>query len=450
MIIPVLCLTAELAGAGPVLALYLLVVGIAIVFKTSKTSDGKSGFSNTLLRIFFLAAACHVVVGYLIAAPTSRLIWIGTNAPNAYAKSFLVIAAGLFAATLGYAWSISRPKLRVGAYCNRLHFNDTRLFMTARFIVLLGIALIALVYAHLGIVPMLADSPGAARYFNYQVSDDYLLYEWLVSRGMDLLTFGLPLVAASALWNKKWIDRLLTLAGTAAILLPLRRANLMSAVVVLVLMQAMKTGKSVLRYGAVFLVLLLAYAASQLFFINLFGGADFDEQTAFSVSGSALPEVRDLGWTIDLLQDERLNGTTFLQALVPVPSLISDFSQTHSLRYVTSRLIGLDAERHTGGLRLTLAGEAFLNFGYFGPAGIGFLFGILCTYVQAAANVLSEHHADWANYTAGTILVWVCFWLYLSGTQSAATIKVGTALLLVTLYLSRFRSGQLPSAASAS
>jgi hypothetical protein len=255
---------------------------------------------------------------------------------------------------------------------------------------------------------------------------------------MDLLTFSLPLVVASALWNRNWLDRMLALAGTVAFLLPLRRANLMSVVVVLVLVHWMKTGKSLLRYMTVFLVLLLAYVASQLALVNLLG-SDFDEQTGFAVAGSALPEVRDLGWTMDLLEDERLYGATFLQALVPLPSFVSNFSQTHSLRAVTSQLIGLDAERHTGGLRLTLSGEAFLNFGYFGPVGIGFLFGIACSYARTMVDALAWRRTMWSRYLAATILTWVCLWIYLSGTQSGATIKVGGALMLAALWMSRVR-----------
>ncbi len=431
--VPVACLMAMLLGVAPLLATLLLAGGLAVSCTVARVTAAND---LPLVRMFFVVAACHAAIGYLIAGPTSRLIWIGTSAAEDYAHAFVVISAGLFSATVAYAIVATRRQPRFIGFCRKWQFNDARLLAFARILVVPGIAAIVFVYARIGLVPLLADSPGRARYINYQVSDDFLVYEWIVSRALDLLTFSLPLIIGSAVWNRKWLDRLLALAGAAAFLVPLRRANMLSVVIVLVLMHWLKTGRTQLKHVAIVLVLAAVYAASQLVFINLWL-ADFESDTAFAVAGSALPEVRDLGWTIDLMDGDRLNGTTFLQALVPLPSLVSDFSQTHSLRAVTSRLIGLDAERRTGGLRLTLAGEAYLNFGYFGPVLVGALFGMVCAYLEAVIDELKKRRTTWANYTAAVLFVWICFWVYLGGTQAAATIKIGSVLLIGALFLAR-------------
>ncbi len=441
--VPFVCMAAVLLDVAAAAGFALLALAIGVIWSAGRQD---SGTAAALLQIFLVAAICHAVVGYLIAGPTSRLIWIGTQAANAYAQAFVIISAGIVATAVGYALAAGRQKHALCAVCRRLQFDERRVVTVARLLIIPGVAIIALVYLRIGLIPLLASSPGRARYFNYQLSDDYLLYEWLVSRGLDLLTFSLPIVIASALWNRKWLDGLLALAGAAAFLVPLRRANVMSVVIVLVLMHWLKAGKTQLKYAAMLLVLVAAYAASQLVLINIVGLADFDAETGFAVAGSALSEVRDLGWTIDLLDGERLNGATFVQALVPLPSLMSEFSQRHSLRAVTSQLIGLDAERRTGGLRLTLAGEAYLNFGYFGPVAVCLLLGVGCAYLQAAIRELARHQTMWAYYVSGVVFVWVCFWLYLGGTQAAATIKVGTALLFVTLYGSRVPRGRAAEA----
>jgi hypothetical protein len=438
--VPIACIAAELTGLETVTALCVLAGG---VFIGTHATDKDGDVASTIFRLFFVVAPCHAAIGYAIAEPTSRLIWIGSNAPNAYAQAFLVISAGFFCAAIGYAIFRNLCGSSSFGWLERQSFSDRRVVVACRLLIIPGIVVIAVVYARLGIIPLLADSPGVARYFTYQMSDDYLFYEWLVSRGMDLLTFALPVVAATALSDRRWVDRLLAVAGAAAVLLPLRRANLMSIVVAVVLMSWMKEAKSWMRYATLLLVLLLGYAASQLIFIDLLGLSDLDDRLAFTIAGSALPEVRDLGWTIDLLDGDRLNGSTFVQALVPLPSFVSDFSQTHSLRAVTSRLIGLDAERRTGGLRLTLFGEAFLNFGYVGPVLCGFLFGVLCAWVHRSVQALSRAGTLWGRFVAATLVLWVCMWLYLGGTQSAATLKMGALLLTMTLFLSGRRFGGL-------
>jgi hypothetical protein len=55
--------------------------------------------------------------------------------------------------------------------------------------------------------------------------------------------------------------------------------------------------------------------------------------------------------------------------------------------------------------------------------------------LQAAGR----HRTDFANYAAVMCFVWVCFLVYLAGTQAAATVKVGGLLVLGVAWASRYR-----------
>jgi hypothetical protein len=330
---------------------------------------------------------------------------------------------------------VGRDFSRIRRFTASFDAVDARLIWVARGVLLAGAVMMLVLYLSIGLIPLLAGNAGQARYLTSQAGDDYIVSEWLIARALDLLMFSLPLVLVSASWRKRRWDWLLALFGFFAVLLPLRRANVLSVLFVVLIMGALRSDKALLKRGLAAALLVAAYAVSQMMFSNLIGGlGDVEVDTGLSIVGSALPEVRDLGWTIELLNGEHLQGATFAQALVPLPSFVSDFSQTSSLRNITSRLIGLDVERRTGGLRLTLAGEAYLNFDFFGTIVIGFLFGIACALTRVLMSALQDKQAIWAYYVASVIFVWLCFWVYLGGTQAAATVKIGSLLLALSLF----------------
>ena len=164
-------------------------------------------------------------------------------------------------------------------------------------------------------------------------------------------------------------------------LLPLRRANFATIAISVVIMYFIRAGGLQKRYLAAVLLLAVSYGASQLYFFNLFGW-DMDASGSIAAISTALPEVRDLGWAMSL-SDEPWYGTTFFQ-LLPIPSFMSGFSKQYSIREVTTRMIKMDDERAIGGLRLTLAGESYLNFGYCGVVVLNMLFGLICAALDVA------------------------------------------------------------------
>jgi hypothetical protein len=403
----------------------------AVIFRSA--SRRRYGTSATVIGLFLLVAICHAVLGYFMAGPTSISIWIGTAAERVYATAFLVVSSGLLATAVGYAIAIPMPMQRMCAAIRRFHADDARLVQAARVVALAGSGLMFAVYAAVGIVPFLVDSFGRARYLS-GASDDYAVYEWLAARALDLLTFSVPLVVTSALWHRRKLDWFLGAISICALFLPLRRANLLTAIFLVLIIGALRAGKFSRRRMVIAGALVAVYGMSQLLFVSFGTLGELDVDRGVVIAAGALPEIRDLGWTIELIGRERLRGQTFVQALVPIPSFLSDFSQTSSLRAITSRMIGLDMQRQTGGLRLTLAGEAYLNFDLLGPVLLGFLFGVVSAAVEIAFRELRSRRALWAYFMAALFFVWTCFWLYLGGTQSAATIKMGTALLIGSLW----------------
>lgn len=409
----------------------------AVLFRSSAAR--RFGSCATVIGLFLFVAICHASVGYVMAGPTSISIWIGTAADRVYATAFLVVSSGILAMVAGYAISIPYPMTGACNFISRLSADDNRLIQAGRIIAIAGSALMFAVYAAVGIMPFLVESFSRARYLS-GAGDEFVIYDWLAARALDLLTFGFPLVLVSALWRRKKLDWALGIISAIALLLPLRRANLLTAVFLVLIVGALHAGKLSRRRIAAAGALVALYGVSQLLFVSFGNLGELDVDRGVVIAAGALPEIRDLGWTIELIGNERLNGQTFVQALVPIPSFLSDFSQTSSLRAITSRMIGLDMQRQTGGLRLTLAGEAYLNFDLFGPILVGFIFGVLCAAVEVVFRELRGRHALWAYFTAALLFVWTCFWLYLGGTQSAATIKIGSGLLIVSLWWAQRKS----------
>lgn len=438
---PAFCLAAELTGTEAYLGFACLVPAIVLFWRRSTRRFGVV----SLVGIFSVAAAVHAVGGFLLAGPATDAIWGSTRVADFYPKAFLIIAAGLLAASIGFGIGLRWRMNRITGWCTNLAIDDVKLLRWTQVLTIAGAVLIVLVYYTVGYIPLLSSLPGQSRYLTEGFSSNYQRDEWLVNRGMDLLTDSLPVIVFWRFWGRGWLNFLIATAGCAALLLPLRRANLASIVICVMIMQFLRTGKMRKRYLAILLLLAVTYEASQFYFFHLFG-EEMNARGSINAMGSALPEVRDLGWVMSL-SNEPWYGATFLQALLPIPSFISDFSKEYSHREITTRIIGMEEERATGGLRLTLAGESYLNFGYFGVVVIGFVFGIACAALDVAIASLRHDQGIAGLYLSSLLFGWLCLWLYLGGTAAAATIKMGLILVTCLFVLSWRRTTQYPKPA---
>jgi hypothetical protein len=383
---------------------------------------------TSLVGGFILLAAIHCTLGYFGAFPAGELIFTYFNHADAwYAKASFAIALGLFSMSTGYKISEhSGP-----TWVDRVRIDSDRLRKITKLAVLVGASLMVWVYAKLSLLDILLSNLTAAGHLRYlggqEMSDVYLM-----ARALDILTYTLPLLWVLREYRS---DLLVYVIGMAAFLLPLRRASFFAVLLIPFLVKT--KGLKYRKVAAALLMLLVCYSISQLIFLS------DSENSTLTILGSALPEVRDLAWSSRLLNGKYLNGATFFQQFNPLPAFISESKRSSTMEYITANLLGYDPdERKFAGLRTTLAGEAFLNFWFLGPALAGFLLGRGAAWAERSWN-----HAPTipARYLAATMLVWLCFWLYLGGTQAVASVKAGAVVTAALFLLSRQKGTATPS-----
>ncbi|KQO83345.1 oligosaccharide repeat unit polymerase [Rhizobium sp. Leaf262] len=91
--------------------------------------------------------------------------------------------------------------------------------------------------------------------------------------------------------------------------------------------------------------------------------------------GNNFSDFRDYAWILSGFDGHFYRGMTYLAGYTAlVPSFISEFRNDFRMGIITSTLAGLDPQFHAG-LRPTLFGEAYLNFGIPGVVVIATLFG---------------------------------------------------------------------------
>jgi hypothetical protein len=133
------------------------------------------------------------------------------------------------------------------------------------------------------------------------------------------------------------------------------------------------------RKAIVIIVLALAVAffSVQAVFINIDTGSDSLLVNTAYVLRSASTEVNDLAWVLSEWNHHWYLGATWLAGVWPVPATMSKFKDTYVLSSVTKDVAGIPREAGGGGLRISMFGEAYLNFGYLGVVALGLVFGIL-------------------------------------------------------------------------
>ena len=107
--------------------------------------------------------------------------------------------------------------------------------------------------------------------------------------------------------------------GCIALLLPLRRANLLAVALAVLILVGIERGNLFQLTRKVLVCVAIVYIVSQCIFLIGIIAMDVSPKQVVMISSTALPEVRDLAVTLSLLHGESLNGTTFEQALIPCP-----------------------------------------------------------------------------------------------------------------------------------
>ena len=134
--LPALCLIAELSGIETYLGFACLVPAVVLFCRRSTLRFG----AVSLAGIFSVAAAVHAVGGLILAGPGTDAIWGSTNIRTFYPRAFMVIAAGLLAASIGYGWALHRPMGWIARWCTRLAIDDSKLLRWAQALTVAGAA----------------------------------------------------------------------------------------------------------------------------------------------------------------------------------------------------------------------------------------------------------------------------------------------------------------------
>jgi hypothetical protein len=426
---------AYVFAAGTEFSLWLAVsAAVASALVVQRSDRGRP--APRLITFFFWLAAGHALFGYWAAGNSTDTIWIGSNAEQTFRRALFVIAATLLVAAFAYDVAPRFPSERLQRLGQNVEVSEERLILVARCFLLLGFFCVAYLVLTVGFLPMLAEDPGTARYAFTELGQEFHLYDWVRIRGLELLAFSAPLVLYSGVIYRRKLDLVIGGLGILGILVTVQRSPLISVFVVLLLTISFAKGKFPRKYLGYAAIMVAAYFGSQLVLLNSLGEKS-GGLAAESAALSALPEVRDLGWVMSVAGEKRFYGATFAVPMVFVPHVATDFKQQYGLGYLTARL--MDTQE---GLRITLPGEGYLNFGALGFLVIGVVFGLLCAILSQLTGSLLKNRDLGRSYLIATMFAWLCFWLYMGGTANAGTVQYQLIFVFATFYLARFRRGQ--------
>jgi len=424
------------------IGIFLLIATLALV---RGAASSRLGTRKTLCVLFFSLAAVHVLCGFLSAFLSVWHTSIRSNPEVYFANAFVIDSVGLLAAALGYSWRLNTTEANSHGRLSLLIDADLAEHFF-RFFLVAGAVLMFAVYWRLGVQDYLAV-PAQWPFMRYITSRNMggsATDEWFANRAMDLLTVALPFLAYRFAKRPRALNLFFIIVGYLALLLPLRRANLLAVIFGAVILigigrhDVYRLTRRWILIGACLFIL------SQCLFLAATLLSEPTAEGVLTVSSTGLPEVRDLAWTLNLLQGERLNGMTFVQGLVPLPSILSEWSVRHGLRAISTRLIGADKDGESGGLRLTLMGEGFINLGYPGAIAVSFLWGCAVAWCERLLRSTEKCSSEFMNYVAVMCFVWLFFPVYLAGTEAAATVKSAAILLFFIAWACKYRPRLAP------
>lgn len=430
-----LCLAMLVVMIGLIANLPFVVMAIAVLIALVALVADKS------LGTLFLVVTCfHATLSYLSVALAGTIggnkdANIANFAPEAYKVYFFGIVAMLIAYGLTPArklqWSpatVSPEKLR------RLS-----LWFTAA-----GVLLILYVLKQVGFVEMIVSGTFSRYFGEEQAGPNFAFYQSLLRRGLAVLAITIPILLL--LWQQSKSKLLLVaaMAGLLAMASTTRRGGVAIAVLAFVTTNAV-IGRHRKAIAVTVLLLVVGFFSLQAMFININTGSDsVVENTAF-VLRSASTEVNDLAWVLSEWNHHWYWGATWLAGVWPLPSTVSSFKDNYNLASVTKDVAGIPREAESGGLRISMFGEAYLNLGYLGVVGLGLIFGVL---VRKTNSLI-----DWAKSQGPLVLFpFVFFYMvalcqfYLSGTGTVAD-AILSCLVLAAIYWLAMRRPQAVQAA---
>lgn len=330
---------------------------------------------------------------------------VAAFALEAYKVYFFGIAAMLIAYGASRSRTLSwRP----------IELAPTRIDRLMLWFTAAGVLLIAYVFYQIGFVQMVLTGTFDRYFGEAQVGPSYTLYQSLLRRALAVLGITIPILLLR--WQQSKSKYLLAAAsiGLIAMVATAHRGYVAVTVMAFVVTNAIygRNRKAIL---IIVLVLAVAFFSVQALFINIDTDSDSMLVNTAYVLRSASTEVNDLAWVLSEWNHHWYLGATWLAGVWPVPATMSKFKDTYVLSSVTKDVAGIPRDAGGGGLRISMFGEAYLNFGYLGVIGLGLMFGILVRKMNGLI--------EWAKPQGPLVLLpFVFFYLvvlcqsYLSGT----------------------------------
>jgi oligosaccharide repeat unit polymerase len=201
------------------------------------------------------------------------------------------------------------------------------------------------------------------------------------------------------------------------------------SVLVFLLKKGRRIGPFVLA-GGTFLVFGLAFLLgalrqATLSFTSL--ATDFVLSTFF---GNSFSDTRDFAVVLSFWDGHFLFGKTYLAGIFAfVPRFLSSFRDTWALGVVTASMAGFSPEEHPG-LRIGIAGEAYLNFGLIGAC-------LLSLFVGAGYRLIDLRMKQSIRHGSQTMRVY-SYWIIITMMLACQNTSIASTFytILLVLFLS--------------
>jgi oligosaccharide repeat unit polymerase len=424
------CLALSVVLVSVIAQLPFVVIAIAILITlVVQVADRSLG------TVFLIVASLHATLSYLSIILGGV---IGAHADSNVAafalEAYQVYFFGIAAMIIGYGVSRSRT-----VSWRPLVLEPGRIDSLTLGLSVAGILLIAYVFNQIGFVQMVLTGTFDRYFGEAQVGPSYTLYQSLLRKALAVLGITIPILLLR--WQVSRSKYLLATAcvGLIAIVATAHRGYVAVTVLSFVVTNAFY-GRN--RKAIVIIVLLLAIAffSAQAVYVNIDTNSDnLLVNTAF-VLRSASTEVNDLAWVLAEWNRHWYFGRTWLAGVWPVPATMSKFKDTYVLPSVTKDVAGIPRDAGGGGLRISMFGEAYLNFGYLGVVALGLVFGVV---VRKTNSLIA-----WAKPQGPLVLFpFIFFYMvalcqtYLSGSATLADAILSCLVMSFVYFSSTQRAG---------
>lgn len=414
-----------------------LITLLIVTLLVTKMRRGRFVTPITTLLIF---AVVHDVLGYEAGFITAHRINQTADALGyVMTKAMFMVAIGICSALLAYIFTPLEVGTGLGSLLWRGSHNIplSTLKVRSRLLIILSIILLVAGLMGLGGIPLFNPELGKDRYLNtFRPS-----YNWVgftANRGRDFIQLPAALLLVAFFRKKaKFLDLTLGVIAVFGCLMIVERTPLVDIFLMLVATLLLRNKTTIFAVAGV--LLCFGYLSTQLILDSSHGG---DIDSSFRVLATALPEIRDFGLTL-ISDPPRYHGLTILVGILPVPGFVSEFTTDYLIRTVTLKAAGIPLDAGHGGLRITMFGEAYINFGAAGVIVMGALFGVVCAAFESICSVAMCKDDIRFHFVVSTLWMFL-FEIYLSGTGVAGMVKTMSGLLVALLIaIPRFRSGIL-------